>query len=153
MHNEVLAAKPCDMAAAMTSDREQYRGLAGFRFALRQFLAASEVISGRRGTTPQQYQAMLAIAAWSGDAMSIKDLSEQLLLTHHAAVQLIDRMAKAGLVERVASTVDRRSVNLTLTARGKALFETVAAEHLDQMLKLEPLLSESLRRLRQVRHA
>ncbi len=148
----MLAASLCAIADAMTVDRELYRGLAGFRFALRQFLAASEVISRRRGITPQQYQAMLSIAAWDGDTMSVKDLSEQLLLTHHAAVQLIDRTAKAGLVQRTHSTVDRRSVNLTLTGKGEALLETLAAEHLEQMLQREPQLSQSLSRLRQVRH-
>jgi DNA-binding MarR family transcriptional regulator len=96
---------------------------------------------------------MLAIAAWESGTMSVKELSGQLLLTHHAAVQLIDRMAKAGLVERTASTVDRRSVNLALTGKGAALLEAVAAEHLEQMLQREPMLSESLRRLRQVRRA
>jgi DNA-binding MarR family transcriptional regulator len=94
---------------------------------------------------------MLSIAAWDGDTMSVKDLSEQLLLTHHAAVQLIDRTAKVGLVQRTHSTVDRRSVNLTLTEKGKALLATLAAEHLGQMLQREPLLSQSLRRLRRVR--
>jgi len=135
----------------MTLDREQYKGLAGFRFALRQFLAASEVISRRAGVTPQQYQAMLAVAAWDGGSMNVKDLADQLLLTHHAAVQLIDRMAKAGLVERSPSTLDRRSVNLSLTRKGRTLFNRLAAEHLEQMLQREPLLTESLRRLRQVR--
>ena len=135
----------------MSLDREQYLGLAGFRFALRQFLAASEVISRQGGVTPQQYQAMVAIGAWRPEAMTMKDLSGQLLLTHHAAVQLIDRMVRAGLVERAPSAIDRRSVNLALTAKGDGVLETLAAKHLDQMLAREPQLSESLRRLRRVR--
>ncbi len=44
---------------SMTLDREHYEGLAGFRLALRRFLAASEAISRRGGITQQQYQAML----------------------------------------------------------------------------------------------
>ena len=140
------------MRVQMIRKRDLYSGLADFRFALRRFLAASEAISRRGGVTPQQYQAMLAIAV-RDDAMSVKDLAEQLLLTHHGAVQLIDRMAKAGLVQRRPSVTDRRSVNLALTDKGVALFDTLAAQHFEEMLKREPQLSESLRRLRQVPRA
>src|SRR5579871_1012645 len=134
----------------MPLGREQYKGLAWFRVAMRQFNAASEAISRRAGVTPQQYQAMLAIATWDEEAMTMKDLAEQLMLTHHAAVQLVDRMAKAELVRRKPSSVDRRSVNLSLTRKGKAMFEKLAGQHLERMLQQEPLLTESLRRLRQV---
>jgi DNA-binding MarR family transcriptional regulator len=134
----------------MTLDPEQYAGLAGFRAALRQFVAASESISRRSGVTQQQYQAMLAVRTWPSDAMTIKDLSEQLLLTHHAAVQLVNRLAKAGLAQRSPSPDDRRSVNLTLTAAGASLVETLAAEHMAEVLRQEPLLARSLRRLKKV---
>lgn len=99
----------------MTLDHEHYEGLAGFRLALRRFLAASETISQRAGVTQQQYQAMLAIRTWPSAAMTMKDLAEQLLLTHHAAVQQVNRLAKAGLVERSPSRTDRRSVILKLS--------------------------------------
>ena len=61
--------------------------LADFRLAMRRFLAASEAISRSGRITQQQYQAMLAVRTWhSADGMTMKDLSETLLLTHHAAV-------------------------------------------------------------------
>jgi DNA-binding MarR family transcriptional regulator len=131
-------------------DEEQYRGLAGFRFALRQFIAASETISRAAGITQQQYQAMLAIKTWPYENMSMKDLAEQLLLSHHAAVQLVDRLAKAGLAERRASTGDRRSVHLDLTARGAGVLDELAAMHLAEMLRQEPVLMSSLRRLKRI---
>jgi DNA-binding MarR family transcriptional regulator len=134
----------------MALDPERYKGLAGFRSALRQFIAASETINRDAGITQQQYQALLAIKTWHTGAMSMKDLAEQLLLTHHAAVQMIDRLAKAGLAERTPSLEDRRSVLLRLTARGEALLDDLAAKHLDEMLRQEPLLSASLRRLRRM---
>ena len=135
----------------MALDAEWYDALAGFRSSLRRFLAASETISKAAGVTQQQYQAMLAIAAWPDGAMSVKDLAEELLLTHHAAVQLMDRLAKAGLARRAPSSLDRRSVELTLTERGDALLEQLANEHLAEMLRREPALSSSLRRLRKLR--
>ena len=60
----------------MSLDPEHYAGLAGFRSALRRFLAASEAISKAAGVTQQQYQALLAIKTWPFEAMTITDLSE-----------------------------------------------------------------------------
>lgn len=127
--------------------------LASFRHALRRFLAASERISRDGGVTQHQYQAMLAIAARLDARMSMKELSEELLLTHHAAVQLMDRLAKLGLAQRSPSSVDRRSVELSLTENGTALVNKLASQHLAEMLLREPALSASLRQLRQLRSA
>jgi DNA-binding MarR family transcriptional regulator len=135
----------------MVSDPDRFLPLASFRHALRRFLAASEAISRNAGITQQQYQAILAIAAWPGEVMTMKDLADDLLLTHHAAVQLMDRLAKAGLAQRATSSVDRRSVELTLTPAGAALLERLATLHQAEMLRREPALSASLRRLRKLR--
>jgi DNA-binding MarR family transcriptional regulator len=131
-------------------DQEHYKGLAGFRFALRQFIAASEAINRGAGITQQQYQAMLAIKTWPFEAMSMKDLAEQLLLAHHAAVQMVDRLAKSGLAERIPSLEDRRSVLLRLTSKGTSLLDELAEKHLAEMLRQEPMLSSSLRRLKRM---
>ncbi|HEY3889551.1 MAG TPA: MarR family transcriptional regulator [Caulobacteraceae bacterium] len=134
----------------MTLDSEHYQGLAGFRQALRRFLAASEAISRRAGVTQQQYQAMLAVRTWPSASMTMKDLSEQLLLTHHAAVQQVNRLAKAGLVERTPSSTDRRSVHLKLSPDGAALIDALAAQHLEEIQRQEPQLARSLRQLRRI---
>ena len=131
-------------------DLQQYQGLAGFRYALRQFVAASEVISREAGITQQQYQALLVIKTQQGDSLSVGAFADQLLLTHHAAVQLVDRLAKAGLAERTRSADDRRTVHLTLPEKGEALLDDLAARHLHEMLRQEPLLSRSLLRLKGV---
>jgi DNA-binding MarR family transcriptional regulator len=132
----------------MPLDLDHYRGLAGFRLALRRFLAASEAISKAGGVTQQQYQALLAIKTWPEPAMMIRDLADQLLLTHHAAVQLVNRLESARLVERRRSPNDGRSVLLGLTPPGEALMDVLAAQHLNELLRQEPLLARSLRRLR-----
>ena len=134
----------------MSLDRERYQGLAGFRLALRRFLAASEMISKRAGVTQQQYQAMLAIKTWPSDSMTMGDLADQLLLTHHAAVQLVNRMAKAGVAERAPSSTDRRSVLVKLTASGEEVLDRLAGMHLDEVLRQEPQLTRSIRRLRRL---
>ncbi len=132
----------------MPLDPDHYQGLAGFRLAIRRFHAASEAISKAGGVTQQQYQALLAIKTWPEPAMMMKDLADQLLLTHHGAVQLVDRLAAAGLVERRRSPSDGRSVLLGLTGRGAGLVEVLAGQHLHELLSQEPLIARSLRRLR-----
>lgn len=132
----------------MTIDRDRFEGLAGFRYALRRFLAASEVISRGGGVTAQQYQALLAIGC-GPELMTMKDLAEQLMLQSHAAVQLVNRLEKLGLVNRTRSPTDGRSVLLGLTPLGESSLTDLAGKHLAEMLKQEPLLTQSLRRLRQ----
>ena len=131
----------------MAHDTSPFRGLSGFRYALRRFLAASEEISRAAGVTAQQYQVLLAIKA-AEDQLTIRALADQLLLTHHAAVQMIDRLASAGLAERTRSPRDRRAVLLQLTAKGEALVGELAARHLGELLRHEPLIRRSLDQLK-----
>jgi DNA-binding MarR family transcriptional regulator len=138
------------MLTPMSLDPERYQGLAGFRLALRRFLAASESISRGAGITQQQYQAMLAVRTWPSERMTMGDLADQLLLTHHAAVQLVNRMAKAGIAARAPSSTDRRSVLVKLTPQGSALLDQLAEQHLREMQRQEPQLTRSLRRLRRI---
>lgn len=132
----------------MTLEPEQYQSLAGFRLALRRFMAGAEAISKSAGVTQQQYQAMLSIKTWPSQTMTMGDLADQLLLTHHAAVQLINRMTKAGVAVRAPSIADRRAVLLKLTPAGEVLIERLAALHLDEVLRQEPQLMRTLRRLK-----
>ena len=135
-----------DETAAL--DPSLYQGLAGFRYALRQFLAFSEAATGEAGVTPQQYQALLVIKTHRAEAIMVRELADQMLLQHHGAVQLVDRLVSAGLAERQDSLTDRRSVLVAMTAKGEKLLEDLAAHHIKELLKHEPLLAESLKRLR-----
>ncbi len=134
----------------MPSQTDRYKGLASFRYTLRRFLAASEQLCHDAGVTAPQYQAMLAIKAHDGDAMSMRDLADHLLLTHHAAVQLVDRLGRNDLASRAPSRDDRRSVVLMLTPKGEALVDDLAGKHLSYMVKLEPQLSKSLKGLKRL---
>ncbi|HTX48379.1 MAG TPA: MarR family transcriptional regulator [Caulobacteraceae bacterium] len=134
----------------MSLDPDRIKGLSGFRYALRRFLSASETISRDAGVTQQQYQVMLAIKASDDGALAMKDLADQLLLKPHAAVQLTDRLARAGLAVRTQSTTDRRVVFVSLTPKGDALVDRLAQRHLDEMLRQEPQLRRSLNLLKRL---
>jgi len=130
------------------TDPTVYESLAAFRLALRRFLAFSEAATGAAGVTAQQYQALLVIKTQPADAVMIRDVADQMLLQHNGAVQMIDRLVTGGLVERSHSLIDGRSVLVSLTAKGTAVLENLAAQHVKELLEQEPLLAESLKRLR-----
>ncbi|CAN7705644.1 MULTISPECIES: MarR family winged helix-turn-helix transcriptional regulator [Neorhizobium] len=125
-----------------------YGALAGFRLALRRFLALSEAALAEAEVTSQQYQAMLVIKTAVGGRIMMRELSEQMLMHPHGAVQLVDRLSLAGLANRTPSENDRRSVLIGLTPRGEGLLEALARIHVQGLLANQPLLVESLSKLR-----
>ena len=58
---------------------------------------------------------------------TIKELALLLQLDKSSVTGLVDRAEERGLVRRVASTLDRRSVHVTITADGRALIDWGAA--------------------------
>ncbi len=111
-----------------------YKALAAFRHALRLFLAFSETVAREAGLTPQQHQALLAIKGHpSGGPVSIGDLAAQLLIRHNSAVELVNRLVMAGLVDKVASVDDRRQVILVLTGEAEAVLDLLSASHLTEL--------------------
>jgi MarR family transcriptional regulator, lower aerobic nicotinate degradation pathway regulator len=59
---------------------------------------------------------------------TIKELAGFLQVDKSSMTGLVDRAEERGLVERVSSTVDRRSVQVTITPAGRALVDRVTAE-------------------------
>lgn len=139
-----------DGTEALALDASLYKGLAGFRYALRQFLAFSEAATREAGVTAQQYQALLVIKTHPEGAIMIRDLADQLLIQHNGAVQLTDRMVQAELVERRQAPNDGRGVLVVMTKKGSRLLEQLAVNHFQELLRQEPLLAESLRLLRRM---
>lgn len=129
---------------------EIYDGLAGFRLAMRRFLAFSDEALGSAGVTSQQYQAMLVVRTSSRRLVRVRELADQMLMHHNGAVQLVDRMCASGLTERIPAEDDKRSVLIGMTEKGMQILDSLARIHLAGMLANEPLLAESLSRLRQV---
>ncbi|MFT7773121.1 MarR family winged helix-turn-helix transcriptional regulator [Roseateles sp.] len=71
----------------------------------------------------------LAIAniAKSRDALSQIELANRLNVEGPTVVSLVDRLVKAGLVERVPSETDRRIKHVVLTEAGQAIYAKVKA--------------------------
>jgi hypothetical protein len=64
----------------MAVSQKQFEALAGFRSALRRFLAFSEEATVAAGVTSQQYQAMVAIRAQPRGTVRLGALADELLL-------------------------------------------------------------------------
>jgi DNA-binding MarR family transcriptional regulator len=120
---------------------EDYARLAAFRLVLRGFLHFSEEAAAEVGLTGQHYQALLILRGWPPDLpMTINDLAQQLFLKHNSAVGLVDRLAGDGLLVRAPSSVDRRKVELRLTARGSRLLARLAERHRSELQRIAPEL-------------
>ncbi|MGY8679587.1 helix-turn-helix domain-containing protein [Bradyrhizobium sp. UFLA05-153] len=126
-----------------------YQALAQFRYQVRTFLAFSEAAARRAGLAPQQHQALLAIKGAAGpqDA-TIGDVARFLLIRHHTAVELMNRMAKLKLITRVADPQDARKVRLKLTAKGEQKLRALSKIHLEELRAASPALSKILRSFR-----
>ena len=110
-----------------------YRALAQFRHALRQFLVFSEAAAAEAGLTPAQHQALLAIKGMPAKQVSVGDLAEWLDVRHHSCVGLVERLVVLGLVAKRPDPKDRRRIFLTLTARAERKLAALSAVHRDEL--------------------
>ena len=111
-----------------------YRALAEFRYQIRKFLTFSQQAARAAGIDPQQHQLLLAIRGLPEQIKpSIRAMAERLQIRHHSAVELIDRSAAHGLVERRRDGVDRRQVTIHLTAKGEKLLAELSVHHRDEL--------------------
>jgi MarR family transcriptional regulator for hemolysin len=70
----------------------------------------------------------IALVAKADTPPSQGELATQLSVEPATMVAMIDRLVKAGLVERVASTADRRIKHIHLTAAGREISDEVHAK-------------------------
>ena len=130
--------------------KADYVALAEFRFALRKFLDFSQVAAQKAGLTPQQHQALLAIKGFAGaDEVTVSELAERLILRHHSVVELVDRLARLGLVRRLSDPEDNRRVLVSLTTKAERLLNGLSATHLEEIHRLGPYLASLLSRFGQ----
>ncbi len=128
-----------------TLKKSDYEALAAFRYFLREFLHFSEVQAEGAGLTPQQYQAMIVIKGFPNrDRVTVGELAERLLIRHHSAVGLVDRLAAQGLVEREVAQEDRRVVYISLTFQGEQILEQLAVHHREELRRIGSNLAQSL---------
>jgi DNA-binding MarR family transcriptional regulator len=129
---------------------EDYEALADFRYAMRKFLSFSKrALAAEAELTPEQYEALLALKAFSGSTgVTIGQLSERLQVKHHSAVSLVDKLETRGLVRREQGVEDRRHVYVRLTSAGSRILAQVAVLHRRELRLRSPEMIEALLRLK-----
>lgn len=83
--------------------------------------------------------------------MTIGALSEKMYLANSTTTDLVDRMEKAGLVQRVRSEADRRVIEIRLLDRGRELIDEVIRarqRYLAEVIK--PFPKEEVDRLKEL---
>jgi DNA-binding MarR family transcriptional regulator len=123
----------------MTAERRltdaDFQRLLAFRDGLRRFLRWSEDQARAVGLTGAQHQLLLAVRGHGGPP-SIGEVAQHLLLRHHSVVELVDRAAAAGLVERIHDVDDQRVVRIRLSDTGARKVEALAGAHLEELSRL-----------------
>ena len=115
----------------------EYETIAAFRYMLRRFLATTDRNAASAGLTQQQYQALLVIRADPGE-VTIRDLADRLLVKHHSAVGLVDRLSRQGLVRRERAAEDRRRVAIRFTPHGERVFRKLASVQREELRRIGP---------------
>lgn len=112
------------MASAVKIPDEQ---LATWRAFLRAHSAMLRRISAdldEAGLPPLPWYDVLAALRDAPEArLRQVELAERVLLSHSGMSRLLDRVEKAGLVERVTCPGDRRSFHVQITAEGEAMLD------------------------------
>jgi DNA-binding MarR family transcriptional regulator len=147
-----LVKRPASKAADEVRNVD-YQALARFRYELRKFLAFSETAARKEKLTPQQHQALLSIKGFSHNKpVSVGELAKLLLIRHHTAVELMDRMTKLGLIARAADPSDGRRILVRLTAKGERRLRKLSKIHFEELSATGEALAEMLQHFRQSGH-
>lgn len=80
--------------------------------------AIDAVLRAEVGIPLSWYEALVEIA-FAGGTMRMNEFAEETTLTKSGATRFVDRLEKAGLVERQLCATDRRVYQLALTPEGK----------------------------------
>jgi DNA-binding MarR family transcriptional regulator len=73
------------------------------------------------------------------------ELTGTLMLTSSGTTKRLDRLERAGLIERSPDPQDRRAVVITLTAKGREIIDATTEAHLANERRLLAALSEAER--------
>ncbi|HTJ96146.1 MAG TPA: MarR family transcriptional regulator [Rhodocyclaceae bacterium] len=126
------------MSESTALNKRQYEALSEFRYQLRRFLHFSETAAKSEGLTPLQYLVLLHVHGFPGRQWAtVGELAERLQMKHHGVVALLTRCEESGLIRRQQSSVDRRQVEVHLTASGGQYLQRLAARHEAELHSLQ----------------
>jgi DNA-binding MarR family transcriptional regulator len=95
------------------------------------------------------FEVLLRLVRSPGHRLPMTQLAEEVSFSSGGFTKLADRIAEAGLVERIGCDADRRVTWMTLTPTGEQLIAEVQARHVESLRRvvLSVLGEESLGQL------
>jgi DNA-binding MarR family transcriptional regulator len=124
-----------------------YESLAEVRYQIRRFLRFSERAARGAGLEPHQHQLMLALKGLPpGVRPRVRELAERLQIQHHSTVELVNRLAARGYVNRERGDPDRREVLLSLAPKGEKVLKELSLNHRAELRTQGPILIVALKR-------
>lgn len=118
-------------ATAHTLDREELNAWRGMLRVHSEIIRRlDEELEREHGLPLSSYEVLLQLADAPDSSLRMGQLAEHLFLSRSGLTRLIDRLAKAGLVERVICESDRRGSYARLTAEGRRRFDAARPTHL-----------------------
>jgi DNA-binding MarR family transcriptional regulator len=136
------------MTTAMQFTIHEYQMLAEFRYQIRLFLRFSEDQARASSIEPQQHQLLLVVKSLPRDARpTIGEIASRMLIRHHSAVELVNRLEEHGAVERKHADTDRREVLVRLTKKGETLLHSLSVAHHEELRTRGPELMRALKRV------
>jgi DNA-binding MarR family transcriptional regulator len=125
-----------------TFTSEYNKGLIGLIFVGNWIVSRHQHFFKKFDITMQQYNILRILRGQYPKAANINTLKERMLDKMSDVSRLVERLRKAGLVERKSSEIDRRAVDVQITAKGLSLLEIVDKELPDLEDSLKLSLSE-----------
>jgi DNA-binding MarR family transcriptional regulator len=93
-------------------------------------------LRARHDLALSSYEVLLFLAIAPDGAMRMAELADGVLLSRSGLTRLVDRLERAGLVERRECQEDARGLLAVITAPGRELFEQARATHLAGVRRL-----------------
>lgn len=117
-------------ASAPLSDREllAWRGLLQVHAALTKALDAD--LEAQHGLPLTSYEVLLHLDHADAQRIRMSDLAAKVILSRSGLTRLVDRLERAGLVEREPCPSDQRGFNALITHEGREVFDAARQTHL-----------------------
>jgi len=106
----------------------------------------SDRFFSRFGLTDVQFNILMILKEHGSAGLSQQELSEHLIVTKSNVVGLIDRLERAGYVQRVSHPSDRRFNQIVLTPKGAKLETKVEELYFTEVDKMMNALSTPQKR-------
>jgi DNA-binding MarR family transcriptional regulator len=89
------------------------------RYAFRAFVKALAIELEKHGILPGEWSVFRVL--WKGDDISQVELAQRMRVEKASLTSVLNKMQRKGLIRKTPDKVDRRKINITLTAKGASL--------------------------------